>query len=130
MPFTDALIVAFSGIAVVFFLLIILWAIIEMINRTVSSIENRIVAPVPAAPQRAETVQEEPAAEEPAVAAEEPAVAAAADEPEPVQHGTYGGELLLFDVDEKTAACIMAIVSDQTRIPLNQLIFKSIRALD
>ncbi len=123
MPFTDALIVAFSGIAVVFFLLIILWAIIEMINRTVSSIENRKAAPVPAAPQRAETVQEEPAAEE-------PAVAAAADEPEPVQHGTYGGELLLFDVDEKTAACIMAIVSDQTRIPLNQLIFKSIRALD
>ncbi len=45
-------------------------------------------------------------------------------------HGTFGGEIALYDVDEKTAACIMAIVSDSTKIPLNQLIFKSIKALD
>ena len=39
------------------------------------------------------------------------------------------GELKLIDVDEKTAALIMAIVSDQTEIPLSQLQFKSIRLL-
>ena len=49
---------------------------------------------------------------------------------EPVQQAAYGGELLLFDVDEKTAACLMAIVCEQTKIPLNELVFKSIRALD
>ena len=42
----------------------------------------------------------------------------------------YGGEIKLFNVDEKSAACIMAIVSESSGIPLNQLIFKEIRALD
>lgn len=40
------------------------------------------------------------------------------------------GELRLVGVDEKTAAMIMAIVSDESHIPLSQLIFKSIKALD
>jgi len=39
------------------------------------------------------------------------------------------GELNLYNVDDKTAAMIMAIVSDSTKIPLNQLYFKSIKAL-
>ena len=56
--------------------------------------------------------------------------AAKASAGEPVQQAAYGGELLLFDVDEKTAACLMAIVCEQTKIPLNELVFKSIRALD
>ena len=51
---------------------------------------------------------------------------AVAEEPSPM---AYGGETLLIDVDEKTAACIMAIVSDNTGIPLSQLVFKKIRAL-
>lgn len=40
------------------------------------------------------------------------------------------GELKLYDVDDKTAAMIMAIVSDESKIPLSELIFKSIKALD
>lgn len=40
------------------------------------------------------------------------------------------GELKLFDVDEKTAAMIMAIVSDESKIPLAELQFKSIRAIE
>jgi len=39
------------------------------------------------------------------------------------------GVLKLIDVDEKTAAMIMAIVSDETQIPLSELCFKSIKAL-
>lgn len=40
------------------------------------------------------------------------------------------GELKLINVDERTAAMIMAIVSDESKIPLNELRFKSIKALD
>lgn len=39
------------------------------------------------------------------------------------------GELKLIGVDEKTAALIMAIVSDESGIPLSQLQFKTIRLL-
>lgn len=40
------------------------------------------------------------------------------------------GELKLKNVDEKTAAMIMAIVSDESKIPLSELCFKSITAVD
>jgi len=38
------------------------------------------------------------------------------------------GELILHNVDERTAAMIMAIVSDDSGIPLEELCFKSIKA--
>ena len=40
------------------------------------------------------------------------------------------GDLKLFNVDEKTAAMIMAIVSHESEIPLSELSFKSIRAVE
>lgn len=40
------------------------------------------------------------------------------------------GELELIGVDERTAAMVMAVASDELKIPLNELHFKSIRALD
>ncbi len=40
------------------------------------------------------------------------------------------GEVKLRDVDEKTAAMIMAIVSHESNIPLSELCFKSIKAID
>jgi Na+-transporting methylmalonyl-CoA/oxaloacetate decarboxylase gamma subunit len=40
------------------------------------------------------------------------------------------GELKLKNVDEKTAAMIMAIVSHESGIPLNELVFKSISAVE
>ena len=40
------------------------------------------------------------------------------------------GELKLLNVDEKTAAMIMAIVSDESHIPLSELCFKSIKAIE
>jgi|SRR3989339_638788 len=39
------------------------------------------------------------------------------------------GELKLYNVDEKTAAMIIAIVSHECQIPLSELIFKSIKAV-
>lgn len=40
------------------------------------------------------------------------------------------GELRLKNVDEKTAAMIMAIVSDESKIPLSELCFKSITLVE
>ena len=55
-----------------------------------------------------------------------------AEEAEPAEKRCVitAGELKLFDVDEKTAAIIMAIVSHESKIPLSELQFKSIKALD
>ena len=62
----------------------------------------------------------------PAAAAPVPAPAAPAA---PAAGGTYTGEVALIGCDEKTAAMVMAIVSYETGIPLDQLIFHKIKAL-
>ncbi|MBR3364709.1 MAG: OadG family protein [Solobacterium sp.] len=159
MPFTDALIIAVSGISVVFLMLCILWLAMILIDKLVSFIESfervsetnqKIVESEPAkqfafGEMRDETwdrpiqkvigmftpkpVETKPAETKP-VETKPAEKAAKASAGEPVQQAAYGGELLLFDVDEKTAACLMAIVCEQTKIPLNELVFKSIRALD
>jgi hypothetical protein len=43
---------------------------------------------------------------------------------------TSAGELRLIGVDERTAAIIIATVSDHLKIPLNELQFKSIKILN
>ncbi|MHB1453194.1 MAG: OadG family protein [Saccharofermentanales bacterium] len=40
------------------------------------------------------------------------------------------GNLKLNQTDERTAAMLMAIVSDESGIPLSELCFKSIKAID
>ena len=107
----NALLIALSGFLVVFLMLILLWGILAVVNKVVSSIEGKAAQPVPVP---APTVNKAPVSE-PAETKKEPQ--------------TYGGEIALYDVDEKTAACIMAIISDETKIPLDQLIFKSIKAV-
>ncbi len=59
-------------------------------------------------------------------------VASTASEPKgvPMPQGMMQGELELVNTDEKTAAVIMAIVSNQTDIPLNRLSFKSIKLME
>ena len=104
----EALIVAASGFLVVFLMLCLLWMIIVCINKVVTAVEGHSKKTAPAAPAPVEEVKAE----------------------KPKEHVVYGGELALYDVDEKTAACIMAIVADQTKIPLDQLVFRSIRAID
>ena len=47
-----------------------------------------------------------------------------------VDTGWSAGELRLIGVDEKTAAMIMAIVSHESQIPLSELQFKMIKAID
>lgn len=56
----------------------------------------------------------------------EPETKTVVEEENKVDTTEYIGQISLIDVDEKTAACIMAIISDQTKIPLQNLIFKKI----
>ena len=68
--------------------------------------------------------KEEPAKAAPAVAAAAPAAPAA---PEEI---FSSGSLKLKNCDEKTAAMIMAIVADDSGIPLEELVFKSIKLVE
>ncbi|MGE4547929.1 MAG: OadG family protein [Intestinibacillus sp.] len=97
----EALLIALSGFVVVFIMLGVLSLMIVAISKIVGSLSGN-KAPVAAA------------APAPVAAAPRPAA------PAPVQ---------LTGVDDLTAACIMAIVSDETGIPLSELVFKHIKAV-
>ena len=104
----EALLIALSGILTVFAMLGILSIVIMAISKLIPS-EKPASTAVSGAP------------------AEETASASEAVAPLDVP---YGGTIKLLDVDEKTAACVMAIVSHETKIPLDQLVFKSIKAIN
>ena len=65
--------------------------------------------------------------EEPAKAPAAAPAAPAAAAPEEI---FSSGSLKLKNCDEKTAAMIMAIVADSTGIPLEELVFKSIKLVE
>lgn len=80
------------------------------ISKAINSKKNAVeTAKAPAAP----------------VAAPAPAAPAAVSGP-----AASSGDLELVGTDEKTAAVIMAIVSDKSGIPLNRLQFKSITLME
>lgn len=102
----DALMIALSGMVIVFLMLALLWGVIVIISRVMGAIEKRTEHPASAS------------ASAPAAAAP-----AAAPAPAPVP------QVKLEGVTEVEAACVMAIVSHETGIPLDQLVFKSIKAV-
>ena len=96
-------------IAVVFAVLFIMYVMI--------SLSSKVIAALPSGDKKA------------AEASAAPAPAAAA--PAPVAEEEFSsGTLKLKGCDEKTAAMIMAIVSDNTGIPLSELVFKSITLVE
>ena len=105
----DALMIALSGIVIVFLMLALLWGVIAVISRVMGVLEKHTAHP-------ASVSAAAPAAAAPAAAA--PAAALA-----PVP------QVKLEGVSEVEAACVMAIVSHETGIPLDQLVFKSIKAV-
>ena len=96
--------IALLGYAVVFIGLIALMAVVVIMGKIMVAKKSKAAAPV-AAPAAA------PAAK--------PVLAAAAP-------GT-AGEVKLFDVADKEAAMLMAIVANKLGKPLNELRFKSIK---
>ena len=101
----EALLIALVGFCTVFAMLLFLIVVIKIVSAVVQKLEHQ---PAPAAA---------PAAAPPAPTAE-----AAASTP-------WDGKLQLIDCDEETAACIMAIISEETDIPLDELQFRRIAAL-
>ena len=97
--------IALLGYAVVFVGLIALMAVIILVGKIMVAKKSKAAAPVAAAPAP--------------VAAPKPVLAAAAP-------GT-AGEVKLFDVADKEAAMLMAIVANKLGKPLNELRFKSIK---
>jgi hypothetical protein len=95
-------------ILVVFGVLLLMYILISLSGKIIQAISNI-------------GKKEEPAKAAPAAAA--PAAAASEEE-------FSSGTLKLKDCDEKTAAMIMAIVADDTGIPLNELVFKSIKLVE
>ena len=106
----EAAVSAVLGYAVVFFGLFVLMYIVIIMGKVMVS------------RQAANKAAEVTAA--PAVAA---SVAAAAPSPSSPPAPGSAGEVKLFDVPDKEAAMIMAIVADKTGKPLNELRFKSIK---
>lgn len=92
----DALMIALSGIVIVFLMLALLWGVIAVISRVMGVLEKHTAHPA-------------------SVSAAAPAAAAP--------------QVKLEGVSEVEAACVMAIVSHETGIPLDQLVFKSIKAV-
>ena len=102
----DALMIALSGIVIVFLMLALLWGVIAVISRVMGVLEKHTAHPA-------------------SVSAAAPAVAAPAAAPAPAPVP----QVKLEGVSEVEAVCVMAIVSHETGIPLDQLVFKSIKAV-
>ena len=98
----DALMIAVSGFFIVFLMLAVLWGIIVIISRAVTALAGK----------------EQQSAAAPAAPAPAPAPAPAAP-----------AAVVLEGIDETQAACVMAIVSHEIGIPLDELVFKSIKAV-
>lgn len=109
----EALAVAGFTIAVVFGVLLLICIAIKIFSAIFGAID------------KISSKKEAPAAS-PAPSAPAAAPAAPAAEEEEFSSGT----LKLKGCDEKTAAMIMAIVSDNTGIPLSELVFKSITLVE
>lgn len=102
----DALMIALSGIVIVFIMLALLWGVIAVISRVMGVLEKHTAHPA-------------------SVSAAAPAAAVPAAAPAPAP----APQVKLEGVSEVEAACVMAIVSHETGIPLDQLVFKSIKAV-
>lgn len=95
------------GFSIVFFVLIVLMFMIKIMRGAVEGMAASEAAP--------------------AAAVAVPAPAAPAANPNMVPAKGSLGEVKLHDVEDKTAAMLMAIVADELKAPLNELRFISIR---
>lgn len=103
----DALGVSLKGIIVVMLILAVLAVIVMLLSKAIRLFQGK---------------QTQPETPKPVITAPKPA---AKTDGSPSQ-----GELKLINTDEKTAAVIMAIVSDESKIPLERLKFNSIKLID
>ena len=111
---SETLLVAVAGILVVMFELALITILILGLSKILRSIEGKLVKNDS---ESSDSVANAPAA----VPAPAPAAA-----PAPVAY-IPANCVQLVDVDEPTAAVVMALVSKETGIPLERLMFRSIK---
>ncbi len=114
MSIFESLVVALICMTIVFAVLAALYLMITVITKILASVKGRNTAENVSGNAANNPLSEMNAAAE--------QVAAAID--------SVAGDLKLNNVEEKTAAMIMAIVSHESKIPLNELVFKSISAVE
>lgn len=111
---SETMLVAVAGIAVVLLELAILAVLIVLLSKIFKAIESRFTS----SDEEVTVIESAPAAPPAAAPAAAPAVS----------YGTANG-IQLIDVDEPTAAVVMALVSNQSGIPLERLAFRSIKGI-
>ena len=112
----ETLLVAVAGILVVILELALITVLILGISKTMRAIENKLTDKKDDAP----VIKVTPVTPAAPVAPAAPAA--------PVAYAP-AGSIQLIDVDEPTAAVVMALVSNQSGIPLERLAFKSIKGI-
>ncbi|HIU34986.1 MAG TPA: hypothetical protein IAC53_00010 [Candidatus Fimenecus excrementigallinarum] len=120
MPLGEALSISGNGMVVVLIVLVVLAVLVLLISKMVRAAQGKAAE---------ESVDSAAAiGDVPAV----PAAPAAASAPAavPLPENQSAGTLELYDCTEKEAAVIMAIVSNESGVPLNRLEFKSIKAIE
>lgn len=113
----EALSVSVTGIIVVMIILALLAVIVVLLSKAIRLVEGK--ARKKAKKSEPETVIA------PAKTEKRPAV-----DGKPLPETQSIGSLDLYKTDEKTAAIIMAIVSNESGIPLNRLQFNSIKLIE
>ena len=106
------------GFALVFVVLVVLMMVIYLQYKIISLFSGK-KAPETVIPQAVAA----PAAASPVASAPLAAPAQFVEAP------GSSGEITLYNIDDKTAAILMAIVADELKTPLNQLKFKSIKEI-
>lgn len=110
MPIGEALLTSLVGIVTVLIILAFIAGMIILVSKMIRTLESASAK---------KKVADAPAED-----------AKSAPQGVPMPEGMNQGELQLIGTDEKTAAIIMAIVSDKSGIPLNRLSFKSIKLME
>ncbi len=113
---SETLFVAVAGVLVVMAELALITVLILGISKILRSIESKLTS----GNDETSEVIVTPVAPSAPVAPAAPAA--------PVAY-VPAGSIQLIDVDEPTAAVVMALVSDQSGIPLERLMFKSIKGI-
>ena len=111
---SETLFVAVAGIAVVLLELAVLAVLIVFLSKILRAVEGKLSS----SDEEVTVIESAPAA--PVAATPAPAAA-------PVAY--QAGRVQLIDVDEPTAAVVMALVSNQSGIPLERLAFRSIKGI-
>lgn len=119
----EAFSISSTGMIVVLIVLIVLAVLVLLISKGVRAAQGkgqRSEEEATAAPTTPVSVAQSAA----------PAPAAPVVNGTPLPENQSAGQLELYDCDEKSAAVIMAIISNESGIPLNHLEFKSIKAIE